>query len=128
MAQRAPGDWEAIKSQRPIAVHALENPAAGDIGVYMNRKNLRNAVRGTNPAAAPEKMHERANAGLPARCYTNNSVLDIAQRSSEREDRQVLGRVGRRVLAIVEEGDGYEGAERDAFIRGRLEDLERSLQ
>ena len=128
VAQRAPGDWEAIMSQRPIAVHALENPVAGDIGVYMNRRNLRNAVRGTNPAASPERMHERANAGLPARCYTNNTVLDIPQRADEREDRRILGRIGRQVLAIVEEGDDYEGPERDAFIRGRLEGLERSLQ
>ena len=128
VAQRAPGDWEAIMSQRPIAVHALENPVSGDIGVYMNRRNLRNAVRGTNPAASPEKMHERANTGLPARCYTNNTVLDIPQRADEGEDRQTLGRIGRRVLAIVEEGDRCEGAERDAFIRGRLDELERSLQ
>jgi hypothetical protein len=39
--QRLPGDWEAISSQRPIAIHALENPMSCDKGVYMNRTLIR---------------------------------------------------------------------------------------
>jgi hypothetical protein len=50
--QYAPGDYEAIISQRPIAVHALENPTKFDAGLYMFRKLLRDAVRGANPNAA----------------------------------------------------------------------------
>ncbi len=33
-AQYAPGDYEAIISQRPIAVHALENPTKFDAGLF----------------------------------------------------------------------------------------------
>jgi phenylpropionate dioxygenase-like ring-hydroxylating dioxygenase large terminal subunit len=126
--QRLPGDWEAIASQRPIAVHALENPTKGDAGVYMNRNLIRNAIRGKNPAATPEQMHERADAGLPSHCYTNNSVMDIPRRASEAEDNKMIGELGRQIVAIVAEGDAHTGLERDAFIRGKLEDLERGLQ
>jgi hypothetical protein len=126
--QRAPGDWEAISSQRPIAIHALEHPMAGDIGVYMNRKLIRTALRGKNPAASPEAMHARANAGLPAHCYTQNTSLDIPRRASDTEDNELLRSLGRSVLRITADGDAFVGAERDAFIRGKLEELERSMQ
>jgi phenylpropionate dioxygenase-like ring-hydroxylating dioxygenase large terminal subunit len=126
--QRAPGDWEAISSQRPIAIHALEHPMASDIGVYMNRKLIRNALRGKNPAATPEAMHARANSGLPAHCYTQNTSLDIPRRASEAEDNEMLRGLGRAVLKITADGDAYVGAERDRFIRGKLEELERSMQ
>lgn len=50
IGQRAPGDWDAICSQRPIAVHALENPGTTDVGVYLCRRLLRDLVRGKTPA------------------------------------------------------------------------------
>lgn len=126
--QRLPGDWEAIQSQRPIAIHALENPLAGDTGVYMNRRNLRNAVRARNPAADPARMHARANAGLPTHCYTNNTVLEIPQRPTVEEDRAMIRDLGREIVAIAAAGDAYTGRKRDTYIRARLEALERSLQ
>jgi hypothetical protein len=101
---------------------------ASDIGVYMNRKLIRNALRGKNPAATPEAMHARANSGLPAHCYTQNTSLDIPRRASEAEDNEMLRRLGRAVLKITADGDAYVGAERDRFIRGKLEELERSMQ
>jgi len=128
VGQRAPGDWEAISSQRPIAIHALEHPLASDIGVYMNRKLIRNALRGKNPAATPEAMHARANAGQPSNCYTQNTLLDIPRRPTDAEDRALLQSLGRSVLKITAEGDAYAGAERDAYICARLDELERSLQ
>jgi phenylpropionate dioxygenase-like ring-hydroxylating dioxygenase large terminal subunit len=124
--QRAPGDWEAIVSQRPIAIHALENPMTGDIGVYMNRKLIRNAIRGKNASATPEAMHARANQGLPEHCYTQNTILSIARRSGEREDSDLLRKLGRAVLAITAEADDLNGDERTAFVVARLEELERT--
>ena len=126
--QLLPGDWEAISSQRPIAIHALENPMAGDRGVYMNRKLIRDAIRGKNPAATPEKMHERAENGLPTHCYTNNSVFDIPRRPTEDEDHKMIAELNRMIVAIIAEGDAYTGMERDKFIVARLEEAERSLQ
>ena len=126
--QRAPGDWEAISSQRPIAVHALEHPMGSDIGVYMNRKLIRNALRGKNPAATPEAMHAKSNAGLPTYCYTQNTLLDIPLRETEKDDNDMLAKLGRSVLNITAQGDAYDQIERDAFIRAKLSELEHSLQ
>ena len=52
--QRQPGDYEAQVSQRPIAIHALENHASSDAGVMRIRHLLRKQVRalangGTHP-------------------------------------------------------------------------------
>jgi phenylpropionate dioxygenase-like ring-hydroxylating dioxygenase large terminal subunit len=126
--QRAPGDWEAISSQRPIAIHALEHPMTSDRGVYMNRRIIRNAVRGKAPAATPEAMHARANSGRPTHCYTQNTLLDIPRRPTEEEDNKLLLSLGRSIVRITADADAYAGAERDAFIAARLEALEQSLQ
>ncbi|MGH7353925.1 MAG: aromatic ring-hydroxylating dioxygenase subunit alpha, partial [Candidatus Rokuibacteriota bacterium] len=52
--QRIPGDKEAIVSQRPIAIHALEHLASSDRGVIMVRRLVRQAIedvrRGDDPA------------------------------------------------------------------------------
>jgi nitrite reductase/ring-hydroxylating ferredoxin subunit len=50
---RMPGDHEAIVSQRPIAIHALEHLASSDRGVILVRQALRHATaavaRGEDP-------------------------------------------------------------------------------
>lgn len=124
--QRLPGDWEAITSQRPIAIHALENPLESDVGVYMFRKLLREAVRGKNPAAAPDAMNARAHRGLPYHCYTQNDVLALPRRASDEDDRAMMKRAGRMIVQIAAEADSLSGAERTAFVTRRLEELERA--
>ena len=51
--QRAPDDWEAQCSQRPIARHALEHLATSDRGVVLFRRHLSEAIdameRGEDP-------------------------------------------------------------------------------
>jgi nitrite reductase/ring-hydroxylating ferredoxin subunit len=42
--QRAPGDYDAQVSQRPIAIHALENLGTTDLGVALVRQNLRKNI------------------------------------------------------------------------------------
>ena len=39
-----PGDQEAIVSQRPIAIHALEHLATSDRGVIMTRRMVARAI------------------------------------------------------------------------------------
>ena len=43
--QRDPDDAEAQTSQRPIAVHKLENLGTTDLGIVMMRRLLRRALR-----------------------------------------------------------------------------------
>lgn len=42
--QRVPGDYDAQVSQRPIAVHALENLGSTDVGVVLVRRNLQKRI------------------------------------------------------------------------------------
>ncbi|MGI9332667.1 MAG: Rieske 2Fe-2S domain-containing protein [Gammaproteobacteria bacterium] len=43
--QRQPGDYEVQVSQRPIAIHALENLASSDAGVARLRRAIRTRIR-----------------------------------------------------------------------------------
>jgi len=125
VAQRGPGDWEIVSSQRPIAIHSLEHPMESDIGVYLYRKMLREALRGNRAAAVPAQMHARARQGLQSYCYTQNTILSIPRRSNEDEDRALIKRVGRALIEIAQACDIYPPAERSRNIVERLEELER---
>ena len=124
-AQRMPGDWDAVTSQRRIAIHAMEKPMREDVGVFMNRRNLRRAIRGENPGARPEIIHRRTNAGQRDYVYTNNTILGIPIQDG-RDDEDLIREVCKKVLKICEAGDAYEGEERDAFIKNALKDYESS--
>jgi len=126
IAQRMPGDWDVVTSQRSIARHAMENPTKEDVGVYMNRNNLRQAVRGENPHMAQSAIHARANADQHNNVYTNNTVLDIPVQDG-RDDDELVREVCKKVLEIAVAGDAYEGAERDTFIHNALRDYEQSF-
>lgn len=125
-SQILPGDWEAITSQRPIAIHALENPIESDVGVYMFRKLLRMAIRGKNPATDPTIYHARARRNEPYHCYTQNNVLFIPRRSDEADDLEMIRKVGRRIVEVTAEADRLQGEARRAFIVQQIEALERS--
>ena len=121
-AQRAPGDWEALTSQRPIAVHALENPGASDVGVYMFRKLLRDALHGkTKPDPAYAQLLA---SGQSLPLYAQDSVLYAKQREDTAEDRKLINELGRKVLDIMRAADGLAAAERDAFVRAELDRID----
>lgn len=124
-SQVLPGDWEAISSLRPIAVHALENPVESDVGVYLFRKLLRAAVRGRNAAADPVAYHDRARRGEPYHCYTQNDILAVPRRADDADDREMIRKLGRRIVEITADADRLAGAARRAFIVARIEELER---
>ncbi|WP_439811077.1 Rieske 2Fe-2S domain-containing protein [Bordetella bronchiseptica] len=124
VARRAPGDYEVIVGQRPIAIHALENPTSGDVGVYMFRRILRDAVRGTNNAADPHQLHARLREGHLLHTATQNTILKLARRADEASDRKMIREVGRALNRITAESDAFGGAERDAFIAQRYEEIE----
>lgn len=125
VGQRLPGDWEIIQSQRPIAVHALETPLESDVGVYLFRKMLRNAVNNKNEAATPEAMNERPNRGLPSYCYTQNTVLRAPVRATKEEDDEFLKMLGRRVVEIIADADDLPLDARKKQVVARFEEMER---
>ncbi len=127
-AQYAPGDYEAIISQRPVAIHALENPTKFDAGLYMFRKLLRDAVRGNNPKASPEQFAAwlRDCEGEP-NSYCSGNVFDLPLGRTKEEEVTLRRYLARQVVTILTESDGLKGAERDSFVKARLEVLQQEV-
>lgn len=124
-AQRLPGDYEAIVGQRPIAIHALENPTSGDIGVYMYRRILREAINGRNPAADPHTLHGPLRNNQVLRTFTQNTVLRIPQQPDEESDRELIKRINKRLVQVNTEAQQVSEAQRARFIASRYEEIER---
>jgi nitrite reductase/ring-hydroxylating ferredoxin subunit len=121
VAQRAPGDWEAICSQRTIAVHAKEHPAGSDVGVYLLRRLLRDLVRGkTEPDLQYQRLLAEGNA-LPI--YAQDSVLHLPEKPATEDRRQILA-LGRQVLEVMRSADPLPAGDRDAHIRRELDRLD----
>ncbi len=117
VAQRAPGDWETLISQRPIAIHTLEHPAKSDVGVYLCRKLLRQVVAGKVPPYAAARAEDT----VPI--YAGDSVLSVPKEVGT-DDRELIKRIGHQVFSILQETDAMPSGERDAHVRRRLNDLE----
>lgn len=124
VAQRAPGDWEAICSQRPIAVHAKEHPGGSDVGVYMLRKLLREMVRGKTP---PDPLFQKLTAeGKSLPIYAQDTVLRVPE-LPRAEDRKQLLALGKRVLDIMRSADPLPADQRDAHVRRELDGIDGGL-
>lgn len=117
IAQRAPGDWEAMTSQRPIALHALENPGTSDVGVYLLRKLLREFIRGRVEA-------DRTRIAGSRHTYGQDTVLHLKRLKDIKSDVDEMKKVGREVLAIMMEADKIQSGHRDAHIRRRLDEID----
>jgi hypothetical protein len=126
--QYAPGDYEAIISQRQIAVHALENPTKFDAGLYMFRKLLRDAVRGANPNAGPEQFANwlRDCAGQP-NSYCSGNVFELPLGRTTEEEITLRRLLAKQVLAIITEADKLHGKERADFVQTKMEALQQDV-
>ena len=93
--QRTPGDDDAQISQRPIAVHALENLAYTDRGVIKVRSTIREGIRAVQRGEDPQGATFRDGEVIPT--YAHDRVLRIPPAPSWEEDRQLLRDTGRKV-------------------------------
>jgi hypothetical protein len=126
--QYAPGDYEAIVSQRPIAVHALENPTKFDAGLYMFRKLLRDAVRGSNPKAGPEEFAAwLRDCGGEPNSYCSGNVFELPVGRTTEEEVTLRRHLARRVVDIISESDSLKGDERAGFVKQKLEALQQDV-
>ncbi|MBP0632910.1 MULTISPECIES: Rieske 2Fe-2S domain-containing protein [unclassified Cupriavidus] len=128
-AQYAPGDYEAIISQRPIAVHSLENPTKFDAGLFAFRKMLRDAVRGNNAAAAAQGFAEwlREVSGAP-NSYCSGNVFELPQADTMEQEVANRRLLARKAVAILTEADSLKGEARAAFVKAKFDELEQSLK
>lgn len=127
-AQWAPGDYEAIISQRRIAVHALETPMKFDAGLYLFRKLLRDAIQGKNRAASPEGWRKWLESvkGAP-NSYCCGNVLEIAEAPTQEEEVRKRRLVAKQVMDALIESDRFEGEARKEFVQEKFSAIERSL-
>jgi hypothetical protein len=126
--QYAPGDYEAIISQRSIAVHALENPTKFDAGLYAFRKMLRDAVRGTNPAATPDNTAEWLHAvGGAPKSYCCGNVFEVPEAEDIKEEVANRRRIARGIVALLTESDKLSNEARRAFVLEGMDELEHTL-
>ena len=126
--QYAPGDYEAIISQRSIAVHALENPTKFDAGVYQFRRMLRDALRGNNPAASPEGFAEwlRERGGQP-NSYCCGNVFEVPEAEDIADEVANRRRISRALVALLTDSDGMKGDERTAYVKRGMMEIEETL-
>lgn len=121
--QRAPGDYEVIVSQGPMAIHALEHPGRSDVGVYMYRSQLRDAIAGKLP---PDPVLARAEAGneetLPR--YTSDTRLKIRRNANNEKDREAILKAAHEVFAIMKECDELPREQRKTHVLRRLGEIE----
>jgi nitrite reductase/ring-hydroxylating ferredoxin subunit len=127
--QKIPGDYDAQTSQRPIAIHALENLTVCDSGVAMLRKLLRVELRRVAKGEDPKLSTVRSNGLVPT--YTHDTVVRVPPRNgaSPETDKTLVRDVGRRITDIVVRGEHQSAPDRMERIRALMreyEDAERS--
>ncbi len=114
--QRQPGDYEVQVSQRPIAVHALENLATSDRGVSMLRRLVRKGIRALPGTASARELPEGRD-GL-VNTYCQDTVWPASDRGTATAR---LGEFGNAVADTVIDSAPDRADERCARLRAVLE-------
>ncbi len=115
-AQRIPGDFEAIVSQRPIALHALENLTGSDRGVALLRRLIRRGIRKVGDGQTLDSPLLASTSTLST--YTQDTVREIAPAE---DDLKLLKDVGAAGVASLLASAG-------AASEARAEQLDRQLK
>lgn len=116
--QRRPGDYEVLVSQRAIAVHALETPAASDQGVALLRRLIRRGVRAIAGGESLPAYPIGAD-GL-VQTFVQDTVIPASVQPHVHDDRADLGRIGGHVADAVLATAGESGDRRRAAIQDIL--------
>jgi nitrite reductase/ring-hydroxylating ferredoxin subunit len=95
--QKEPGDYDAQVSQRPIAVHALENLATSDAGIALLRRNLRQGIAGLANKQRVNVLPLDENGILST--YAHDTVLRLPARGND--DNAFLAEVGEAVTTAT---------------------------
>jgi nitrite reductase/ring-hydroxylating ferredoxin subunit len=116
--QLEPGDYDAQVSQRPIAIHAVENLGVTDRGVVMLRQLLRRGIRGVKAGQRPARPVPGPDGVVAS--FNHDTVIRVPVARPE-DDASLLERVGRTVVRIVLESAPTPRAERPAHVEARIE-------
>ena len=113
-------------SQRPIAIHALENPMKFDGGVFLFRKLLRDAISGDNPEASPEAFRKWLIEldGKP-NIYCSGNILEVPVGATMEEEVERRRLVAEQMIGALTESDKFVGDERHDFVVEKFTEIER---
>ena len=121
--QKIPGDYDAIVSQRRIALHGLEHLTYCDKGVAMLRRLLKREIakvaRGEKPYVSPVRSGHQ----LPTYCH--DTVLTIPP-APGMDDGDLLEKVALDALGIIMNGPYQSDPDRTEIIRRLLRDYQKT--
>lgn len=118
--QRHPGDYEAMMSQGPITIHALENLNATDTGVAMLRTLLR---RGMSAVAEGKRFitpPRDSDEIIPT--FAQDTVLKLPPR--DEDDEAFIREVGKKVAEVIVDSAKVAPEERRDEIERGIKALE----
>lgn len=118
--QREPGDYEAIKSQGPIAIHERETWVDTDRGVGMMRKLVRDGIRAVRDGAAFTSLPAKVSGVVPT--FTQDSVIKRPPLEGYDDDK-VIREYGKRYGQIVIESAKVNPEDRKAYLQAELDKL-----
>jgi nitrite reductase/ring-hydroxylating ferredoxin subunit len=115
--QRIPGDYDAQTSQRPIAVHGLENLTRCDKGVAMLRQLLKGAIRGVQNGEDPGVSPLRIDGRIPTYCHDTVVRAPMAPGAAEAQDLAAVQGIGAAITEIVVRGEHHTAPDRQDRVR-----------
>jgi tert-butyl alcohol monooxygenase / tert-amyl alcohol desaturase len=124
--QRVPGDYEAIVSQGPVAIHALEHPGRTDVGVYLCRSLLRDLLRGKTPTDPTLALAEKAGDSTLPR-HTSDSRLNLSRHPDSEKDREIIRSAAKRLFEAMKDCEELSLAQRKPYVLNRLDEIEREF-
>jgi hypothetical protein len=119
-SQRYPGDYEAQVSQRPIAIHKMENLASSDRGVMRVRKLIRNAIRALKKDQEP-KQHVPT-VGNVISTYQQDSIIRATL--DENDQRLYSKSLMKHVLESTESSEASRRLDLELCCRQVLKELD----
>ena len=97
-----------------------------DGGVYLSRKQLRDALNGSNPKASGEAWRKwLENLDGKPNTYCSGNVLEIPVGATPDEEVERRRVVAQRCIAAITESDNLPKEERAAFVKRKMAEIER---
>lgn len=117
--QRIPGDYEAIVSQRPIAIHSLENLNHADRGIALLRRLVRKGIRAVKNGKPFVSLPRHGGQIVPT--YTQDTIVTIPM--GDGDDRALMRDMGQSIANLVFESAKQPLARRADWFMDKVREL-----
>jgi len=105
-------------------------PRPGLLGAqqHFQSKLLRDALRGSNPKASAQEFAQwvKDSAGAP-NAYCSGNVFELPLGRTTEEEVTLRRHLAKQVVSIITEADTLKGAQRDAFVKEKMEALQQEV-